>query len=129
MKIANLVEESIPFIHPCRCTRFTRVCFPINNTSIPKTSVFKDADHIAHEALTFLAERVWWWGFSGSQEFITFYFLWFPRKGNTQQSAAFFCHILFLERRHGICPGSSTISGKETLVHCQCRKLFKAQYW
>lgn len=51
---ASLVEESIPFINPCRCTRFTRVCFPINKAGIPRTFVFKDTDYTAHSVLPFL---------------------------------------------------------------------------
>lgn len=55
-RITGLAEKSIPFIHPCRGTMFTRVCSSINKTGTPKKSVSKDIDYTSHAVLPFLAQ-------------------------------------------------------------------------
>lgn len=64
VRIAGLFERSIPFIHPCRGTMFTRVCSPTNKTGTPKTSVFKDIDYTSHAVLPLLAQAKYHGGVS-----------------------------------------------------------------
>jgi len=64
VRTAGLAEKSIPFIHPCRGTMFTRMCSPINKAGTPNTHDFKDIDCTSQAVLPLLAKAKYQGGVS-----------------------------------------------------------------